>query len=63
MILISDQQKIELLREKLFNIRLEKITKIASIGRKIKKITEKAPPEKCKKICWFLQRNQHTQIN
>lgn len=43
---LSEQQKrIELLRKELFNTKLEKITKVATIGRKIRKITEKVAPE------------------
>ena len=45
---LSDLQKrIEVLRKELFNTRLEKITQVAAIGKKIRRITEKiAPGEK-----------------
>ena len=44
-ILLSDQQiRIKRLREELFNTRLEKITQVAHIGKKIRKITKKVTP-------------------
>jgi len=42
---LSDQQKrIELLRKELFNTRLEKITQVSAVGKKIRRITEKTAP-------------------
>jgi len=43
---LSDQQtRIEQLKEELFSTRLEKIIKIADVGKKVRKITEKANPK------------------